>query len=132
VAGVLAGGFEAWRDAGMPVEASGTITARELSESRDDHAVLDVREISEFESGHIEGATNVYVGHLEDGLADLPQEFGKASRIAVTCSVGHRASLAVSILKRHGYESVYNLLGGMTAWRRLDLPTVRDAEQHAA
>jgi hydroxyacylglutathione hydrolase len=131
VAGVLAGGFEAWRNAGMPVEASGTITAGELGESRDDYVVLDVREISEFESGHIEGATNVYVGHLEDRLADLPREFGKASRIAVTCSVGHRASLAVSILKRHGYGSVYNLLGGMTAWRRLDLPTVRETEQHA-
>jgi hydroxyacylglutathione hydrolase len=132
VAGMLAGGFEAWRNAGMPVEPSGTITARELAESRDVYAVLDVREISEFESGHIEGATNVYVGHLEDRLADLPPEFGKASRIAVTCSVGHRASLAVSILKRHGYARVYNLLGGMTAWQQLDLPMVRESEQHAA
>jgi hydroxyacylglutathione hydrolase len=132
VAGVLAGGFEAWRNAGMPAEPSGTITARELGESRNTYAVLDVREISEFESGHIEGATNVYVGHLEDRLADLPPEFGKASRIAVTCSVGHRASLAVSILKRHGYARVYNLLGGMTAWQQLDLPTVRESEQHAA
>jgi hydroxyacylglutathione hydrolase len=132
VAGTLAGGFEAWRDAGLPVEQSGTITARELADARDAYAVLDVREISEFESGHIEGAAHVYVGHLEDRLADLPREFGKASRIAVTCSVGHRASLAVSILKRHGYEDVRNLLGGMTAWQQLDLPTVQGAEQQAA
>jgi hydroxyacylglutathione hydrolase len=132
VAGTLAGGFEAWRDAGLPVEQSGTITARELADGRDAYAVLDVREISEFESGHIEGAAHVYVGHLEDRLADLPREFGKASRIAVTCSVGHRASLAVSILKRHGYEDVRNLLGGMTAWQQLDLPTVQGAEQLAA
>jgi hydroxyacylglutathione hydrolase len=131
VAGTLAGGFEAWRDAGLPVEQSGTITAGEFADGRDAYAVLDVREISEFESGHIEGAAHVYVGHLEDRLADLPQEFGKASRIAVTCSVGHRASLAVSILKRHGYEDVRNLLGGMTAWQQLDLPTVQGTEQQA-
>jgi hydroxyacylglutathione hydrolase len=46
--------------------------------------------------------------------------------------VGHRASLATSVLKRHSYEDVRNLLGGMTAWQQLDLPTVRETEQQAA
>ncbi|WIG97172.1 rhodanese-like domain-containing protein [Myxococcus sp. SDU36] len=40
----------------------------------------------------------------------------------MTCSVGHRAGLAVSILLSHGFARVSNLLGGMTAWRRLELP----------
>jgi hydroxyacylglutathione hydrolase len=132
VAGTLAGGFEAWRDAGLPVERSGTITARELSEARSDFAVLDVREIAEFESGSIEGAAHLYVGHMESRLKDLPPEFGPDRPIVVTCSVGHRASLAASILKRHGYEDVRNLLGGMTAWKTLDLPTVHRQAAEAA
>lgn len=42
--------------------------------------------------------------------------------VVVTCSVGHRASLAASILRRQGFERVDNLLGGMTAWNELSLP----------
>jgi hydroxyacylglutathione hydrolase len=42
--------------------------------------------------------------------------------VVVTCSVGHRAGLAVSILLRAGFKDVRNLLGGMTAWKALELP----------
>lgn len=38
------------------------------------------------------------------------------------CSVGHRGSLAASMLERQGYTQVSNLLGGMTAWRALNMP----------
>ncbi|MBK8907118.1 MAG: MBL fold metallo-hydrolase [Rhodospirillales bacterium] len=117
IKGVLAGGFEAWRDAGLPVEQSGTITPKQLAADRGDYVVLDVREISEFEAGHIPDARHMYVGYLESRLGDLGLD--TSDRIVVTCSVGHRAGLGVSILKRHGYEHVYNLLGGMTAWKTL-------------
>jgi hydroxyacylglutathione hydrolase len=80
-----------------------------------------VREISEFEDeGHIPGARHVYVGELESRLDQLG--LAKDQPVVVTCSVGQRASLAVSILDRHGYKRLFNLLGGMTAWRRLGLP----------
>ena len=48
--------------------------------------------------------------------------------LAVTCSVGHRAGLAASILRRHGFAQVHNVLGGMTAWTELELPTVKVAQ----
>lgn len=120
VAGALAGGFEAWRDAGLPVERAATTTPRELAQRLDETAVLDVREAGEFEQGHIPGARHVFVGHLEERLSRLGLQ--QDAPIAVTCSVGHRAGLAVSILKRNGYGDVRNLLGGMTAWKKLDLP----------
>ena len=44
--------------------------------------------------------------------------------VAVTCGAGPRAGLATSILLRHGFHGVSNLLGGMTAWKKLDLPVV--------
>lgn len=128
IEGVLAGGFDAWRDAGKPVAESGAMAPREL-EARLDHVrVLDVREDKEFEEeGHIPKASHLYVGYLEEHLDQLTPPLDKSQPIAVTCSVGHRASLAVSILKRRGFEHVDNLLGGMTAWSKLELPIEKNA-----
>lgn len=121
VAGALAGGFEAWRNAGLPIEQAATITPRELAHRPDKYVVVDVRESGEVEEGgRIPGARHVFVGHLE---AELPRlEIDRDQPVVVTCSVGHRASLGVSIFKRNGYADVCNLLGGMTAWEKLELP----------
>ena len=40
--------------------------------------------------------------------------------MVVTCGVGHRASLAASMLLRRGARDVRNLLGGMDAWKKLE------------
>lgn len=120
VEGVLAGGFGAWREAGLPIERGATLTPEQLQEHRERYQVLDVRERSEFEEGHIPGASHAYVGELEERLPRLGLSLDMP--VAVTCGVGHRAGLGASILLRHGFRDVSNLLGGMTAWKRLDLP----------
>ncbi|WP_217426429.1 MBL fold metallo-hydrolase [Candidatus Methylobacter favarea] len=121
VQGILAGGFEAWRDAGLPIETSGTIAPRELEARLDQFRVIDVREDSELEEGHIPNAAHLYVGYLDRHLGRITPPLDKSRPIAVTCSVGHRASLAVSLLQRQGFPRVENLLGGMTAWSALAL-----------
>lgn len=121
IRGALRGGFGTWRSSGRPQKKTGVIFPKELAEQLDDIAVLDVREPDEFASGHIPGAKNIYVGHLEDELASL--DLDKSRPIAVTCGVGHRAGVAVSMLCREGFEDVRNLLGGMKAWHALDLRT---------
>lgn len=123
VEGVLAKGFEGWRDAGMPVASISTITPRELAESREHHVVLDVRDDQEFEEeGHIPGARHLYVGYLDEHHGRVREALKAKPSVAVTCSVGHRSGVAVSVLERHGYTNVKNLLGGMTAWGALELP----------
>ena len=52
-------------------------------------------------------------------MGSLPKD----KPIAVTCSVGNRSSIAVSILERAGFKNVSNVLGGMTAWTNLGYPT---------
>lgn len=121
VRGILRGGFGTWRSSGRPIERAGVITPRELAERLDDFTVVDVREDDEVARGRIPGARHIYVGYLEEALPAL--ELDRAKPIAVTCGVGHRAGVAASILRRAGYEHVYNLLGGMTAWQRLRLRT---------
>ncbi len=121
--GALRGGFPSWRGSGRPLETSGVIFPKELAERRQELPILDVREADEFASGHIEGATNVYVGHLEEKLGEL--ELDPHEPVVVTCGVGHRAAVGVSLLEKAGFSAVRNLIGGMSAWGALDLPTVR-------
>ncbi|MBO6692381.1 MAG: MBL fold metallo-hydrolase [Parvibaculum sp.] len=127
VKGALAGGFPAWRNAGRPVRMLATTSPRELSLRLDANgtAVLDVREESAFAAGHIPGARHVHAGRIEEKLGELGLD--RDEPVAVTCSVGHRGGLAASILARAGYTNVSNLLGGMTAWNKLDLPTEKAA-----
>lgn len=129
VEGVLAGGFDAWRNAGLPIACSGTIGPRDLQRELGTVRVLDVREDSEFEEeGHVPDVSHLYVGYLEKHLGDVKPALDRSQPVAVTCSVGHRGGLAASILQRRGFERVENLLGGMTAWTTLDLPTVKGAK----
>jgi hydroxyacylglutathione hydrolase len=119
IQGVISDNFETWRNAGLPLEMSGTVTPETVKEKSDRYDILDVREISEYEDeGHIPGAKHCFVGELGDYIKTTSFE----KPIAVTCSVGHRANLAVSILLRAGYKNVFNMLGGMTAWQQQDYP----------
>jgi len=82
---------------------------------------LDVRDDEEYDQGHIAGARHLYVGYLRDKAEEL--ELDPDVPLVVACSIGHRSGLAVSILLAKGFKDVRNLLGGMTAWQRLGLPT---------
>lgn len=126
VRAALPNGFGAWRKSGQPIETSGAITPHELVQRANSMTLIDVRDADEFSSGHIPGAQHVYVGHLEQRIPEL--RAARADTLVVTCSVGHRAGLAVSILRRAGFSDVRNLLGGMTAWKQLKLPLRRGGE----
>ena len=75
-------------------------------------AVIDVRSKVEFWLGHLDGAKNVPVDRLPDGLADL--NLSPKSRILVYCASGMRSAQAASILKAAGYANVVDG-GGMSA-----------------
>lgn len=120
----LKNGFDEWRKSGLPISHCRTITPTELNNELAAYQILDVREPGEFSSAHIEGAKSMYVGDLEQHLDRL--ELDRNKPVAVTCSVGHRASLASSILRRKGFQDVRNLIGGMSAWQAMDLATTRE------
>lgn len=124
VEGVLVKRVEAWREAGLPIEALSTTSASEAARWNEEGelTVLDVRDDMEWEEKHIPGAHHVFVGHLEKNLPTIPKD----RRIVAHCSVGHRSGIAVSILRRNGYTNVHNMLGGITAWEKLGLPLTRN------
>ncbi len=125
VEGALLGGFDAWRTSGHPIETSGIITPHELTARADMLEVLDVREPAAYDAGHIAGARHCWVGDVEREVGAL--ELDHRQPVVVTCGSGHRSGLAASMLLRHEFHDVRNLLGGMTAWRELDLPWERKA-----
>jgi hydroxyacylglutathione hydrolase len=114
VAGHLRGGFESWQNAGRPLASFGTIDTEGLRSRlrKDEVLVLDVRKPDEWEEGTLEDAQQVFVGHLQSRLDELPRD----RPLVTMCSVGHRAGIAASLLKREGFEQVHNYLGGYTAW----------------
>lgn len=130
VEGALIGGFDSWKEAGLPLLQSGTIDALGLQAQLSETLVLDVREDTEFKSGHIEGARHLFVGYVQQHITRLKADLESKPNIVVTCGVGHRAGVAVSVLERQGYKNVTSLLGGMKAWSAANLPLVKDSEHH--
>ena len=82
--------------------------------------VLDVREPAEFAAGHILGAKNLPVAQFEARAAELDKM--KTKPLVVYCDSGSRASKAMPVLKQRGFSEVYNLTGGLPAWRQAGLP----------
>jgi hydroxyacylglutathione hydrolase len=70
--------------------------------------LLDVREQSEWEQGHVDGALHVPYHELRNGLPDLPRD----RPLAVICSAGNRSSLAASLLRRRGFDNVVHVADG--------------------
>ena len=131
VEGILTSGVDTWREQGLPIESIATTSAAETAQWMQQGRVhvLDVRDEYEWNEKHIPGAVHQFVGDLEENLPQLPKD----SAIVVHCSVGHRSGVAVSILKRHGYTGLHNMLGGITAWEKLGLPLEKpDGEKKAA
>ncbi|GAB4546614.1 MAG: rhodanese-like domain-containing protein [Pleurocapsa sp.] len=121
--GWLAGGMMAWRTAAKELEFMPLMSVRDLNrqlQRQDNLQVLDVRQKTEWRSGHIKGAIHI-TG------AELParyKEISKEKTVAVICGSGYRSSVNASLLKHHGYKNVVNVLGGMSAWKKAGLETV--------
>jgi hydroxyacylglutathione hydrolase len=125
VLGFLKDGIEGWINAGYPVEKLSLLSVHQLKDKidrGDDLFLLDVREPEEWKAGHIKGSVNIYVGHLEERLAEVPRN----KPVVVYCTVGHRAGVAASILLRAGFTEVYNTLGSVVAWHNAGYPLVKD------
>jgi hydroxyacylglutathione hydrolase len=126
IAEYLRGGIEAWYDFGFRIEYMGLSSVHELKQrldSGEDVLVLDVRDDNEWKGGHIKGALHIYVGQLESRLSEIPRD----RPITIVCNVGHRASLAASILLRADYPNVCcDVLGSTTAWRASKFPMAKE------
>ncbi|HLI27122.1 MAG TPA: rhodanese-like domain-containing protein [Chloroflexota bacterium] len=124
-AGYLQFGMASWVEHGLPVERVEQLSVHELRQRLlADPAVqvLDVRMASEWAEGRIERAVHLPLGDLPRGLDALPLD--RTRPVAVVCGSGYRSSIATSLLKGRGFTTVWNVLGGMTAWKEAGYPLV--------
>ena len=121
--GFLAGGIEAWRSAGLPVEVTNRLDLDGLKEAQDLPSapmVIDVRQRSEYASGHIPGALNIELGELQEHLDGLPRELS----LVTVCAAGMRATTAGSILQRDGRNNIQVVdESGTPAWIERGYPS---------
>jgi len=94
--------------------------AQRLIESGD-IAVIDVREPNEYAEGHIPGVTLVPL----NSLLARPREYLTRDNILFVCALGQRSAVACEMAAAVGFEKLYNLEGGTTAWSKAGLPIER-------
>jgi molybdopterin/thiamine biosynthesis adenylyltransferase/rhodanese-related sulfurtransferase len=97
-------------------------TAARLLEAEGPPALLDIRELHEWQQGHIPGAVHIARGSLESNVEQALPDRGQP--VVVYCSAGNRSVFATKTLGEMGYEHVYSLAGGFTDWKRNGFATV--------
>lgn len=78
---------------------------RELVENN--NIIIDVREIYEFEKGHIKGAINIPLSELRDRIDEIPND----KPVYIHCRTGQRSYNATLALQNRGFHNVINITG---------------------
>jgi adenylyltransferase/sulfurtransferase len=106
-------------DAAAEAAADSTVTPRELRDMLDSGrkiALIDVREVVEWEINHIDGAELVPKSAIDagDGLAQLPHD----RTPVLYCKTGVRSAEALAAVKKAGFSDALHLQGGIVAWAK--------------
>ncbi|MBK9154962.1 MAG: MBL fold metallo-hydrolase [Chloracidobacterium sp.] len=80
---------------------------------------VDVRRPAEHANGHAPGTLNIPLDRLANDFDQLDPE----KPTYVICQSGYRSSLGTSILENAGFEKIYNVAGGTSAWMGAGLET---------
>lgn len=102
------------------IEPKEAFTILEKHRGDRDYVALDVRTPKEYKDGHIENATflNVKSKNFEEELEKLD----KNKKYFVYCKSGMRSNKGSNLMKKHGFEEVYNIIGGIEKWKASRLP----------
>jgi hydroxyacylglutathione hydrolase len=112
VAGYLTGGMTSWREEKRPTESIERVTPAEARE-RAGIQILDVREQSEWDSGHIDGSLHVPYHDIHE----LPDGLDPERPVTVICGSGERSAVGASLLQRLGASEVLHVVdGGVRDW----------------
>ena len=85
---------------------------KEWIDSKKNFLLVDVREDWEHEAYNI-GGLHIPMGDLLSRLPEIPKE----GDVVLYCEKGIRSTIAIQRMETLGYHNLYNLSGGMKAWR---------------
>ncbi len=91
--------------------------------NNDDTLVLDVREPSDYGSGHITNATNIPLSALKGKLKEISAYKNRA--VLIYCGSGNLSGRACKLLQQSGFTKVHNITGGLHGWQDANLPLTK-------
>jgi rhodanese-related sulfurtransferase len=86
--------------------------------------MIDMRDDKDYREGHIVNAVN-----LPTGNSEIPATLNKYRErpVIVYCQRGQKSTALCNRLSKQGFESVYNLQGGVLAWQKAELPLTKNS-----
>lgn len=111
IAGYLNGGINSWIDSGKRLDMLISVYPEELGLEQKhgkNTEIIDVRKLSEFDAGYVDGAKNITLAQIQNKLDELDKE----KNLYIYCQRGYRSVIASSILKANGFSKINNVYGG--------------------
>jgi hydroxyacylglutathione hydrolase len=107
---------ESWVATGRARQGVSRVSAEQLDALRrtDAVTVVDVRNSSEWQAGHVPGSLNLPLGRLAERLDEIPRD----RPLVVHCLSGARSAVAIGLLQANGFEAVRHLDGDFAEWER--------------
>jgi len=121
VLGYLDGGFDSWKKSKEEIDYINSVSAYDLKEIiNSDIDLLDVRRENERENGFLQNSLNIPLNTIETKIEILD----KTREYYIHCAGGYRSMIACSILKRMGFDSLFDIKGGFAQIRKSELEIV--------
>jgi hydroxyacylglutathione hydrolase len=113
-----------WTELGNTLEKAKVISIDEFDTLAKNNGIqiVDLRGESEYKSGHIAKADNVFVGTLQENL----NKISKDKTTVVYCQSGDRTTIGYSLLAKNGFKNILNYSGGMSEWANNGKPVVSE------
>ena len=89
-----------------------TLTEEEFRAGYRKAQLIDVREVNEFEGGHILGARNIPISQLKSRMKEIRSD----KPVYLYCQSGLRSGRAAQMLSRKGYNQLFHLQKGFKKW----------------
>ena len=121
--------LDAWQDAGKALQTITPITTDDVARAQasGDATILDVRNIAEYQEGHLAGALHVPLGYIPRRIAEIPED----KPIIVHCLSGVRSAIAAGLLQSLGRDDVHNYPGSYQEWVSSGHPVERGVPEPA-
>ena len=111
-------------DAKTRVKETDVPTVKKRMDAGEKFHLVDVREDSEWEKGHIPGAIHLGKGVIERDVETAIPE--KDAAIVLYCGGGYRSALSADNLQKMGYTNVLSMDGGWRGWTEAGHPTEKE------
>lgn len=98
--------------------------------NNEDALVIDVRPAADFNRGHIINSRNLPMSGFADQIEKLKKDQGRT--IIISCNSGNQSAMACRMLRKAGFEKVFNLRGGILGWMSANYPVSRGGKKSKA